>query len=492
MKYRWFAWLSMGAVALVVLLHIGKAETAEPGAGADNIQTLKRQGEAFAEIVKKVSPAVVFVKVEKTVEMRMSPQPFFEPGDPFSDDFFERFFRRRPGPEWRNTPPRRFFQEGQGSGFIITPDGYVLTNNHVVGDADKIQVKLADGREFAAKRIGTDPQSDVAVIKIDATNLPTMALGDSDRLNVGEWVLAIGNPFGLSHTVTAGIISAKGRNRVGLADYEDFLQTDAAINPGNSGGPLINLDGEAVGINTAIFSRTGGSMGIGFAIPINMAKAIYEQIVKNGSVIRGYLGIFIQDLTQELAESFGVRDLKGILVSETIKDSPAEKAGIKRGDVIVELDGKPVEDSGQFRNRIALTAPGTTVRLGIMRKRERINMEVTIGKLDSKAQAEAGMPSKTVPEIQKKLGIEIGEITPEIAQNLNLKDQKGVVVTAVENASPAERAGITPGAVILEVNQKEVKNIAEFQQTMTEAGKEGSVLLLVRERGGTRFVAIKF
>jgi len=490
MRYRWFGWLIAGAIALVGLVYISSAETAEPGAG--DIQTLKRQGEAFAEIVKKVSPAVVFVKVAKTVEMRGTPQPFFGPDDPLSDDFFERFFRRRPWPDWRNAPPRRFFQEGQGSGFIITSDGYVLTNNHVVGEADKIQVRLADGREFAAKRIGTDPQSDVAVIKIEAANLPTLPLGDSDRLNVGEWVLAIGNPFGLSHTVTAGIISAKGRNRMGLAEYEDFLQTDAAINPGNSGGPLINLDGEVVGINTAIFSRTGGSLGIGFAIPINMAKAIYEQIIKHGSVTRGYLGVFIQDLTPDLAESFGSRDLKGILVSETIKDSPAEKAGIKRGDVIVELDGKPVEDSGNFRNRISLIAPGTVVKLGIMRKRERLVVEVTIGKLDSQAQAAAGMPSETIPEIQKKLGIEVGEITPDIARRLNLKEQKGVVVTSVEDASPAERAGIEPGAVILEVNQKEVRNVAEFQQAMNEAGKDGSLLLLVRERGGTRFVAIKF
>jgi len=275
--------------------------------------------------------------------------------------------------------PRKFQQRGQGSGFIISKDGYILINNHVVGDADLIKVKLSDGREFKAKVIGTDPQSDVAVIKIDATNLPVLRLGDSDKLEVGEWVIAIGNPFGLSQTVTVGVVSAKGRSRIGINDYEDFIQTDAAINPGNSGGPLVNIHGEAVGMNTAIFSRSGGYMGIGFAIPINMAKAIKDQLLKKGKVTRGWLGVVIQDIDEELAKSFGLEKTEGVLIAEVSEGSPAEKAGLKQGDIILRLNGKKVDDLGELRNKIALTAPGTKVKLEVLRENKRRTIQVTIG-----------------------------------------------------------------------------------------------------------------
>ncbi|MFQ5902242.1 MAG: Do family serine endopeptidase, partial [Candidatus Binatia bacterium] len=312
------------------------------------IENLRETGKAFAAVARKISPAVVFIKVEKTVTGG-SP---FSPSMPFGDEFFRHFFGE-PFP-YRQPPRQRQRIVGQGSGFIISSDGYIVTNNHVVGDADKVIVGLIDGREFTAKTIGTDPHTDVAVIKIEAKYLPVLPLGDSDALEVGEWVLAIGNPFGLSHTLTAGIVSAKGRSSIGITDYEDFIQTDAAINPGNSGGPLINLEGRAVGINTAIFSQTGGYMGIGFAIPINMAKSIRDQLIKHGSVTRGYLGIMIQDITPALAKTFGLDTTKGVLISEVTKGSPAGMAGLARGDVIVEFNGHPVEKVGPFHNEVAL------------------------------------------------------------------------------------------------------------------------------------------
>jgi len=290
----------------------------------ENIELLARTSQAIAEIVREAMPAVVFVQVEKTVEQRSS---FFGGQNPFSNDpFFQRFF----GPQFRQRP-RKFKQRGQGSGFIMSKDGYILTNNHVVGDADSISVKLADGRKFKAKVIGKDPQSDVAVIKIKASGLPVLPLGNSDALQVGEWVIAIGNPFGLTQTVTVGVVSAKGRSRLGISDYEDYIQTDAAINPGNSGGPLINIHGEAVGINSAIFSRSGGYMGIGFAVPINMAKAVKNQLIKNGKVVRGWLGVVIQEIDEDLAKSFGLKKTEGVLISEVGKLSGKKGRSQERG-----------------------------------------------------------------------------------------------------------------------------------------------------------------
>lgn len=316
---------------LVLLLVIGPL----PALGQDEtgVDTLRGMGKAFAKIAEKASPAVVGIKAEKTV-MQEYPGtrewPFDEPFDPFNDDLFDFFFRRR-SPN-RRSPQRKYRQMAQGSGFIVSPDGHILTSNHLVGEADEdgVKVKLADGRELEGKIIGTDPDSDIAVVKIEAENLSFLELADSDTLEVGEWVLAIGNPFGLSHTVTAGIVSAKSRSGFRLAKFEDFIQTDAAINRGNSGGPLLNLDGKAVGVNTAIIGP-GTNIGIGLAIPINMAKSIYEQLVDTGKVVRGFLGVTIQDLTPKLADSFGLKDSKGVLIPEVHKGSAAEKAGIKEG-----------------------------------------------------------------------------------------------------------------------------------------------------------------
>ena len=438
-----------------------------PGAFAQD-SALVQQSQTFREIAKKSIPAVVFVEVSKSVEVMTNPF-FSDPFDFFGPDFFDRFFRDR-------TPQRKKFQQrGQGSGFIISKDGYILTNNHVVGDQDKITVKLSDGRKFDAKLIGADAESDVALIKIDADDLPTLPLGNSDELEVGDWVLAIGNPFGLKHTVTAGIVSAKGRSDVHIAEYEDFIQTDAAINPGNSGGPLLNLKGEVIGINTAIVSRSGGYMGIGFAIPINMALAIKDQLIKNGKVVRGWLGVVIQDLTEDMAEQFGLKNAKGVLIAEVSKDSPADKAGLKHGDVIVEFDGHAVENVGQFRNQVALTPPGKKVEMVVIRDGKRKTLRVKIGNRE-KSPVVAALEGKTLD----KLGIEVQNLTKDLADQLGYENGEGVLIADVRPGSPADEAGLRRGALILEANRRTVRNVKELTEALADSVKTKRVLLLVR------------
>ncbi len=449
-----------------------------------NVELLSRMSDAFASIVKKVEPAVVFVQVSKTVQ---GGGPGGMGGDPFglfNDPFFQKFF----GPQFqpRQRQPRKFKQRGAGSGFIITDDGYIMTNNHVVGEADEIDVKLSDGRKFKAKVIGTDPKSDVAVIKIDAKNLPFVPLGDSEKLEVGEWVLAIGNPFGLAHTVTVGVVSAKGRSHLGINDYEDFIQTDAAINPGNSGGPLINIRGEVVGMNTAIFSRSGGSMGIGFAIPVNMAKAVKDQLIKNGKVIRGWLGVIIQDIDEDLAESFGLKTSEGVLVSEVSPDSPAAKGGLKQGDVILKLNGKQVNDVGELRNKIALTSPGTTVKFDILRDGKKKTLKVKIGE-----QPDAKIVSKANHELLGKLGMVVQDLTPELAQQFGYKEGQGVLVAEVESGSPASSVGIRPGQLIEETNRIPVHDMKEFLKALKLSEQTGRVLFRIRDGEYGRYVAIR-
>jgi len=438
------------AVSLLILIILTNPLQAQES----GIDSLRQTSKAFASVAKKVSPAVVFIQVEMAVQNQPAMQfssPFGNGGSP-GEEFFRRFFGPSfPGQQGQphQAPPQQHAM-GQGSGFIVSTDGYILTNNHVVGDASKITVKLQDGREFTAKTIGTDPHSDVALIKIDAKGLPVLALGDSDALEVGEWVVAIGNPFGLSHTLTVGVVSAKGRSSVGLADYENFIQTDAAINPGNSGGPLVDLDGRAIGMNTAIFSRSGGYMGIGFAIPINMIKSIKKQLIETGSVTRGYLGIVIQDLTPDLAKSFGLDLHKGVLVADVSKNSPAEHAGLKQGDVIIEFNGKAVERVGSFRNRVALNAPGSSKSITVLHKGERRTLTVTIGRLP---EGEQQASSSGAPQTLDKLGFTVQTLTPDLARQFDLKDQKGVIITRVRAGSAAAMAGIRPGTVIQEVNR---------------------------------------
>ncbi len=454
------------------------------GAQEQGLENLRQTGQAFRTVAKQVSPAVVFIQVEKTADQQQM-IPFGSPfNGPFGDEFFHRFFGTPPEGHGSGKMPKRMIQ-GQGSGFIISPDGLIMTNNHVVGDADKVTVRLLDGREFKAKVIGTDPPTDVAVIKIDAHDLPVLPLGDSDKLEVGDWVLAVGNPFGLSHTLTAGIVSAKGRSGIGINDYENFIQTDAAINPGNSGGPLVDLDGKAVGINTAIFSRSGGYMGIGFAIPINMAKKIRDQLVETGTVTRGQLGVYIQDVTEDLAQSFGLKEAKGILVSKVIDGSPAAKAGLQRGDVLLKADGRPVGKVNEFRNAIAMTTPGTVVRLDILRGGKPLQIKVTIGK--RKHEAGSG---ETAVEKTGTYGLSLQALTPDLAAQLGYDNETGVLVADVEDGSPADAAGIQQGDLILEINRKAVTTPEAARKELQASGKKPAVLL-VRHGDTTRYVALR-
>jgi len=480
---------SLTAVGLLLLmaLTLGNLLTPSPAAAQDQgLENLRQTGETFRSVAKKVSPAVVFIQVEKEVS-NQGPVQFFSPFDnPFNDDFFRRFFGQIPQQNQALPQlPRKRHEIGQGSGFIITADGYILTNNHVVSEADTVRVKLQDGREYTAKVIGTDPPSDLAVIKIKQDNLPFLSLGDSDQLEVGDWVLAVGNPFGLSHTLTAGIVSAKGRSGIGLNDYENFIQTDAAINPGNSGGPLVNLDGEVVGINTAIFSRSGGYMGIGFAIPINMAKQIRDQLIAHGEVTRGRLGVYIQELTAELAQSFGLDHEQGILVSQVIKDSPADKAGLRRGDVIQELNGEKVGKPGDFRNRIALVQPGTRVRLTILRDGRTKQVTATIDKLESDNSGQANESSGI-----SGLGLTLQTLTPELAGQLGYQGEEGVLVGSVEPGSPAARAGIQQGDLIREIDRRPVTTPGQARRLL-EKSKDKIHLLLISHGKASRYLALK-
>jgi len=465
--------------------------TALPSAFADDsnsIDTLRQMGRTFAEIAEKASPAVVGIKAEKTIERYYSPRGedqlhrFF---DPFEDDIFDYFFRRQRQQRPRRRPQPKPRQLAQGSGFIISPDGYILTNNHLVGEADKVIVHLADERELEAKIIGSDADSEVAVIKIEADNLAFLELADSDVTEVGEWVLAIGNPFGLSHTVTAGIVSAKGRS-IGLTEYENFIQTDAAINRGNSGGPLLNLDGKVVGINTAIVG-VSGNIGIGFAIPSNMAKSVYEQLVESGTVVRSILGAYIMELEPDLAKSLGLDEqTKGVAVSRVTKDSAAEKAGLKRYDVVVELEGEKVEKANEFRNRIAMQKPGTKVKIVVLRDGKPKTLFVKLGEKVSSKQA--GLESS---ERMEQLSFAVENLSDELSKRFGYEGLSGVLVTRVESGSQAARRGLTAGTLILEVNRRPVANTKEFDKAIEQSRKEGAALLLITDGRREAFVVLK-
>ncbi len=472
---KWFVVLLMGFV-----LGLGALSSSSSYAQDNGVESLRNTSKAFASVAKQVSPAVVFVQVEKSVA-----EPDKSYAMPFDDELFRHFFGT-PFPYQRRHPvPKRHPRAvAQGSGFIIDHDGYIITNNHVVEGADKITVKLQDDREFTAEVIGTDKRADVALIKIDADNLAVLSMGDSDKLQVGEWVIAVGNPFGLSHTITAGIVSAKGRNSVGINDYEDFIQTDAAINPGNSGGPLVNLDGEVVGMNTAIFSKSGGYMGIGFAIPVNMVKSIEQQLKKTGSVVRGYLGVMIQQLTPELAKKFGMSTDNGVLVGQVTNDSAAQDAGLKRGDVVVSFDGKPVHDVGTFRNRVALVVPGITTDITVMRDGRKTKLDITIGSLPD-GQMSAGGTGLNL----EKLGFKVQNIDPDTAKKYGYAAAKGVMVTKVRPGSVASMAGIRSGTLIMEVNRQPVGTVRELQKAIGD--EKGAALLLISDGRGSRYVVLK-
>lgn len=455
------------------------------------LENLRQTGKAFASVARQVSPSVVYIQVESTQE-GATMAPFTSP---FTDEFFKRFFGEPlPGMPQGKVPQNQRREVSQGSGFVFaSKDGlfsdktYILTNNHVVESADKIRVKFQDGREFDAEVKGTDPKSDVAVIEIKAGGLPALKWGDSAIIEVGEWVLAMGNPFGLSHTLTVGVVSAKGRTSLGISDYEDFIQTDAAINPGNSGGPLVNLDGEVVGVNTAILSRSGGYMGAGFAIPSNLVRNIAEQLINNGEVVRGYLGVVIQQLTAELAESFDIDQSGGILVAQVTGDSPAQTAGLKVGDVITSYQGKPVNDIGKFRNRVALTLPGSHESLVIIRDGKRQEIDITIGKL-----GDQHLMAQTPAESADELGLSVQTLTPQLAQHFGAKAGQGVVVTQVKPDSIAAQAGIKNGDIILQVNRKPVDSDTAFNRAVGESQREKRVLLLIASGNTQRYVVLNW
>lgn len=425
---------------------------------------------SLSGLVKSVRPSVVNISTTSVIKGPNMHDRFFGQQNPFRDffgeDFFEKFFG--------DSPKKEFKQRSLGSGCIIDREGYIITNNHVIEKAQTIKVKLIDGKEYDATVVGRDPKTDLALIKIDAKNaLPSAAFGDSDNLEIGDWVVAIGNPFGLETTVTAGIVSAKGRV-IGAGPYDDFIQTDASINPGNSGGPLFNLKGEVVGINTAIVS---GGQGIGFAIPINMAKELLPQLKSKGKVTRGWLGVVIQKITPEIAKTFGLKETEGALVSDVTEDGPAEKAGIKRGDVIVSFNGKAIKEVDTLPKLVGATEIGKKAKVGIIRDRKSLEMEVVIGELkDEKLQA-----SKK-PEVEKDFGLVVQNITPEIAKHLNLKDKRGVIVTDVQPGSPAQEGDIRSGDIIKEISRKPIKNIEDFKEAVKKVNiKEGAVLLIQRE-----------
>ena len=433
----------------------------------------------FVALAKRMKPVVVNISTTQVSESR-GQQEFGSPfgdDDPFND-FWRRFFG---GPMPRGGPQR---QRSLGSGFIIDADGSILTNNHVVENAQKIVVKLSDDQEYEAKVVGRDAKTDIAIIKINAKAALTAAsLGDSDHLDVGEWVVAIGNPFGLDSTVTSGIVSAKGRH-IGQGPYDNFIQTDASINPGNSGGPLINLRGEVIGINTAIFSRTGGNMGIGFAIPINLAKELLPQLRGKGKVTRGYLGVLIQKVTPEIAESLGMDRGYGALVANVSKDGPADKAGVKVGDVIVEFDGKEVKDSGDLPIIVARTAVEKKIRMKVLRDKKEVTLNVAVGELKDE-EVVASVPEKG------ELGMTVQKLTPQLAENLGLDKTDGVVVTAVEPGSAADEAGVRRGDVIVEVDRKPVRGVEEYRKAIAGSRKGRGVLFLVRRGESTLFLALK-
>jgi serine protease Do len=461
--------LSQVVGAAMLLLAIGSSAEARGrllpvGAGGD----LQNQVKTTAS---KVIPAVV--SIASTVMVR---------DQAFSDEML-------PFGLFREPPPRR--QYGQGSGVIVSSDGYIVTNNHVVADAVDVEVILADRRQFKGKVVATDPKTDVAVVKIQSTNLPTVPWGDSSNLAVGDFVLAIGNPLGLSRTVTFGIVSAVGRADVGVADFEDFIQTDAPINPGNSGGALVNTNGELVGINTAIASPTGGSVGVGFAIPSNMARTAMQSLIRTGRVVRGFLGASTQDVTPLLGKMFKLPDVKGAIVTDLQSKGSAEKAGLKRGDVIERFDGRDVMDSGHLRNLIAAAAIGSKHRLDVMRDGKTIQVELTVQEAPRERAKKSQTATATGSGAHPLSGVVFDDVTPPLARQMDLPVNTGVVVTDIEEGSSAESSGLQPGDVILELNRQPIPNFSTFQRLADPMKPSDLALLLVNRQGTILYIPVR-
>jgi serine protease Do len=481
----------MSVMAGILLLNPGTMPTHSQAAASDSASSSSivtppnfKEG-GFADIAEAVTPAVVNITVRKEAPVPMSGLP----SDPL------REFFGIPGmpemPNMPNRPERPPFPEGRGagSGVIVTPDGYVLTNDHVVEGAKEITVTLPDNREFSGKVVGLDPQTDLAVVKVDGKDLPYVPWGNSAELRVGEYVLAVGNPFGLNSTVTLGIVSALGRGGMGITQYEDFIQTDAAINPGNSGGALVNTKGELVGINTAIFSQSGGYQGVGFAVPTNLAKPVYESLVSTGKVVRGFLGVGIQAITTDLADSFQLDQSKGALVTNVVPGSPAGEAGIKRGDVIVEFQGKPVLDPRSLQHHVIKTKIGSEVSLVVMRNGQKHTLKAKIREQDKTTQvAQANPVGKEGP----LAGVAVKNLDQGIAQQLGLENKvDGVVVMDIAPGSHAARAGLEKGDVISEINRKPVRSEEDFINMMSNLKDQSSALVFIHRGQGALYLSIK-
>lgn len=467
---------------------LGLARETEKSLSSDNPPaTLKLapaiEGSArggYAPLVKRVLPSVVNISTSKVVHNRTSSDEQF-PMDPFFRQFFGNDFN------FQFNVPRDLREKALGSGVIVSPEGYILTNNHVVDGATDIQITLSDKRQFKAHVVGTDPKTDIAVLKISASDLKAITIGDSSKVEVGDISLAIGDPFGVGQTVTSGIISATGRTNLGIEDYEDFIQTDAPINPGNSGGALINDRGELVGINTAIISHgSEGSQGIGFAVPSNLARQVMDEILKNGHVTRAYLGIYPQDVTPAMAKAFGEKELQGVVVGDVSPNSPAQAAGIERGDIVLNLNGKPITDSNQLRMTISMMQPGTSVDLKMLRNGSERTATVKLAELPNETAKnnlrEQGGSTKALE------GVEVATLNSDLAQQLDLPaNTKGVVVTGIDASSKMADSGLEKGDVIQQVNHQPVNNISQFEDTVRKAGS--NPLLLVNRGGRTLFIA---
>lgn len=474
MEKKWFIVLATFALT--------SAGFTSPTNATKGASLLEQISEAFTELADRAKPATVSIKCLIGADEADLVNPF----DMFGDDILRHFFQQ-PGRPF-HMPQQPQPQVAGGSGFIVSADGYVVTNNHVIKDAKEITVLLNDGNEYQAVVKGSDPRTDLAVLKIEAKELPFLKFGDSDSLKTGEWVLAVGNPFGLEGTITKGIVSAKGRQDLGIAPYEDFIQTDAAINPGNSGGPLLNMAGEVVGVNTAIFSRSGGYMGIGLAIPSKMVQPVIDQIVDKGSVKRAYLGIILQAVDKELSDAVGLDKQEGVLISDILKDSPAAKAGLQQGDIILQYNDKPVKNVNKFRNDIAMMSPETPIKLQVFRNDKKQMITVLLGSQDG--------PVATA-ELVKKLGMALENLQPEKATALGYSsDMAGVVISQVQAGSPAARAGLRPSFVITGVaidwnNQIPVKNTNDLDAALQQLGDKKHVILIVRHQNHQRYHTVK-
>ncbi len=476
-RHAWFAIIGI-IIGLVIIPQFVPATFANAQSSKiskDSIDLLTRTGRAMAEVTSAVKPAIVNISTTRTVSVAEGKDPLLD------DPFFRRFF----GDNFHQKHPKEQKSVGLGSGVIVSSDGYIITNYHVVKEADEIKVLMPDKKEYVGKVIGSDPKTEISIVKIEATGLPTVSWGDSDLLQVGEIVLAVGNPYGLNQTVTMGIVSALGRANVGIADYEDFIQTDAAINPGNSGGALVNVRGELVGINTAIYSTSGGYQGIGFAIPSNMVKSVMGSLITKGKVVRGWLGVSIQEITPELAKQFNLKDEIGALVGDVVENSPAEKSGIKRGDVIMEYDGKKIEGPNSLRNMVANTSPGEVHQMKVLRDNKTVIIQLTIGELPSDAQEVVAGGYENVMK-----GITVQDITPDIAKKLKIPDRvKGVIITDI--AEDSISAGVlAQGDVIEEINRKKVNDTKNYQDIASGIKKDEDVLLLIYRRGTSLFVTL--